>query len=94
MTKAKIKNSNDLRKFTPKETGIKETKNLLLKIQIKKSAIAVLYLGIFGFQQTCDKLKSFLLLGARLFVIQTLQKNVSETFRDDSLREQDLLNTK
>ena len=25
MTKAKIKNSNELRKFTPKETGIKET---------------------------------------------------------------------
>ena len=54
MTKAKIKNSNELRKFIPKETGIKETKNLLLKIQIKKSAIALLYLGIFGFQQTCE----------------------------------------
>ena len=25
MTKAKIKNSNELRKFTPKKTGIKET---------------------------------------------------------------------
>ena len=31
MTKAKIKNSNELRKFIPKETGIKETKNLLFK---------------------------------------------------------------
>ena len=40
-----------------------------------------------------NKLKCFPLLGDRLFSYK-LSKIVSETLRDDSLREQDLLNTK